>query len=454
MRNQASESSSFSLEKKIRYRLIFAMLPLLLVLMFIIHKSIHLLIDEIVVERLQHDALSLISAVSKTEEGWQVGLEALPAVYQRVRSGHYFILQWSGGELRSRSLWDKKVEADDFVQGDTDDYLYFWIDEEFWVVHQQPFIKQGEVFSLWVAEDISEIDQKQKTYEYFLAGILILFTLVFIFWQRSVLNKGFALLEPVQRALKENQTSGQLEFPQEIPQEIKALVDSINLLVDRSSRQVARSRMSVGNLAHELKRPLQELQIVASEMKDPEASKVLKHVIKQLQERIDAELKRARISGNPMPGNLFNINEEIPVLQNLLDRIHAKDLTFTLDSQLEQLPLDRDDTLELLGNLLDNAWKYAESKVQLTISAEGQKYAICIEDDGPGVPAEFFTEINQRGTRIDEQGACSGDGLGLSICQTIVESYNGTINYSTSELGGLRVDVAVQNNIDDEPRGS
>jgi signal transduction histidine kinase len=447
MGNQVTESSSFSLEKRIRYRLVLAMLPLLLVLMFIIHKSIHLLIDEIVVERLQHDALSLISAVTEVDDSWKVGVEALPAVYQRVRSGHYFILQWNGGEIRSRSLWDKKVDPSDFVQGDTEDYLYFWIDEEFWVVHQQPFVKKGEVFNLWVAEDISEIDQKQKVYEYFLAAILVLFTFIFIFWQRSVLNKGFALLEPIQRALKENQTSGQPEFPEKIPQEIKALVDSINLLVDRSAQQVARSRMSVGNLAHELKRPLQELQIIASELKDPESQQTLKQVIRKLQERIDAELKRARISGNPMPGNLFKIDEEIPVLQGLLNRIYAKDIAFKLNSNIELLPFDRDDTLELLGNLLDNAWKYASSTVHLNISGEGQGFAIRIEDDGPGVAAECFAEINQRGTRIDEHSTRPGDGLGLSICQAIVESYNGKISFSRSELGGLRVDVAIQNNI-------
>lgn len=449
MGNQATESRSFSLEKRIRYRLVLAMLPLLLVLMFIIHKSIHLLIDEIVVERLQHDALSLISAVTEVDDGWKVGAEALPAVYQRVRSGHYFILQWNGGEIRSRSLWDKKVDPSDFVQGDTEDYLYFWIDEEFWVVHQQPFVKKGEVFNLWVAEDISEINQKQKVYEYFLAAILVIFTIVFILWQRSVLNKGFALLEPIQRVLTENQTSGQPEFPETIPQEIKALVDSINLLVDRSSRQVARSRMSVGNLAHELKRPLQELQIIASEQKDPESQQTLKQVIRQLQERIDAELKRARISGNPMPGHLFKIDEEIPVLQDLLNRIHTKEITCKLTSDIELLPFDRDDTLELLGNLLDNAWKYASSTVHLNISREGKGFAIRIEDDGPGVAAEFFTEINHRGTRIDEQSSRPGDGLGLSICQAIVESYSGTISFSRSELGGLRVDVAVQNNIVD-----
>lgn len=447
MSNQASEKVSFSLEKRIRYRLIFAMLPLLLVLMFIIHKSIHLLIDEIVVERLQHDALSLVSGVSQSDAGWGVSAEALPAVYQRARSGHYFILQWDGGEVRSRSLWDKKVDPDDFIQGDTEDYLYFWIDGEFWVVHHQPFIKQGEVFSLWIAEDISDIDQKQKAYEYFLAAVLILFTCVFILWQRSVLNKGFALLVPVHEALKENRTSGQLNFPDEVPEEITALVNSIYLLVDRSSRQVARSRMSVGNLAHELKRPLQELQIVASELNDPKAKETLGKVIRQLQDRIDAELKRARISGNPMPGNLFNVDEELPVLQDLLSRIHNKNIRFTYDSESEQLPFDRDDMLELVGNLLDNAWKYASSQVQLSIKATGEQFAICIEDDGPGVPTAFFTEINQRGTRIDEHNARPGDGLGLSICQAIVESYNGTINFSSSDLGGLRVDVSVQNNI-------
>lgn len=447
MTTQATDKQTFSLERAIRYRLILVMLPMLVVLMFIIHKSIHLLFDEIIVERLQHDALSLISALHNQDQQWQIEPATLPYTYRRVRSGHYFILQWQGGEIRSRSLWDKPVNPAAFAPGDTEDYLYYQTENEFWVIHSQTFIKEGEIFNLWVAEDISAIDQQQKRYEYILAGVLLLFTLFFILWQRAALKKGFALLEPVQKALEDNQLTGQLSFPQAIPLEIQALVDSIQHLLDKSSRQVGRSRTAVGNLAHELKRPLQELQNIAAETADPAQQQRLKQALGQLQHRIDAELKRARIAGNPTPGNLFTLGEELPYLEDLLTRIHKKELRFQLDSALETLPFDRDDMLELLGNLLDNAWKYAHSVVQMSVVSGDNSIEICVEDDGPGVSEEHFAAIKHRGVRVDEHYSVAGDGLGLSICQSIVESYNGSIGYQRSALGGLKVQVLIKRNM-------
>jgi signal transduction histidine kinase len=106
-----------------------------------------------------------------------------------------------------------------------------------------------------------------------------------------------------------------------------------------------------------------------------------------------------------------------------------------------RLPWDREDLLELLGNLLDNACKWADSQVQLSISREAEAYLLTIEDDGPGIQAELRDEVLSRGSRLDEQVA--GHGLGLGIVRDIIDAWGGQMRLTDSALGGLCVNVVL-----------
>ncbi|MNJ59226.1 Virulence sensor histidine kinase PhoQ [compost metagenome] len=103
------------------------------------------------------------------------------------------------------------------------------------------------------------------------------------------------------------------------------------------------------------------------------------------------------------------------------------------------LPWDREDLLELLGNLLDNACKWADSEVQLSIEEQPDGYLLIIDDDGPGIPASDRQQVLERGTRLDEQ--VDGHGLGLGIVRDIVEVWSGKMTLQDSPLGGLRVSI-------------
>ncbi|MCY1456692.1 Virulence sensor histidine kinase PhoQ [compost metagenome] len=105
------------------------------------------------------------------------------------------------------------------------------------------------------------------------------------------------------------------------------------------------------------------------------------------------------------------------------------------------LPWDREDLLELLGNLLDNACKWADSEVRLTIEEQVERYQLVIDDDGPGIPESDRQQVLERGTRLDEQ--VDGHGLGLGIVRDIVEVWGGQMTLQDSPLGGLRVSIAL-----------
>lgn len=448
-----SSKPPFSLERHIRYRLLLLMVPVFLLIGFLVHKGAHLLVDEVVVERLKDDGESLIAAVEKKQTNWVINDRYTPLVYQRVRSGHYFILKWDGGMLRSRSLWDKPVDTTDFIAGDTEDYLYYKVDDEYWVIHKRSFTKANETLTLWIAEDISAIDNRQKLYEMWFWGIFLLLGGAFILWQRHVLNNGFRKLIPVQEAIKGKRDSGEIAFPEDIPDEIEPLVQSIRVLVESSMQQTSRLRMSVGNLAHELKRPLQMLHIIAAETTDTQLKQQLLELSSALKLRIDAELKRARISGSPMPGHRFSCQQEIGDLCRLLERIHDRKLDFFLDFDGDELPFERDDMLELLGNLLDNAWRFAKGQVTVKIWSEGDVFFLQVDDDGAGVPTDKLALINRRGVRVDEAVDTEGAGLGLSICQSIAESYSGSMQVGPSHLGGLNITVKLHNKWLEEKEG-
>ena len=155
----------------------------------------------------------------------------------------------------------------------------------------------------------------------------------------------------------------------------------------------------------------------------------------------DHVLKRARLAGEGSVTSIFNIEPEICDLANALKNIYReKKLSINLDIPVRgNVSIDREDMLELLGNLMDNACKWSNTIVRVTVLVT-PTFRVIIEDDGPGVSEEFQSTLTARGTRLDE--AVTGYGLGLSIVKCIVEQYKGSIKFGRSfDLKGFRVEV-------------
>jgi signal transduction histidine kinase len=154
---------------------------------------------------------------------------------------------------------------------------------------------------------------------------------------------------------------------------------------------------------------------------------------------LDRELKRARIVGVSSPGRQMDVAQDLPPLIEVLHKLYSeRTITTTYPPHLV-LPQDRDDLLELFGNLLDNACKSARDNVQLTIVEEADGWTITIVDDGPGVTDEQIARLTERGMRFDESE--TGTGLGLAICKDICDSYDGDLAFENRQKGGLEVSV-------------
>ena len=233
---------------------------------------------------------------------------------------------------------------------------------------------------------------------------------------------------------------------QDTPLELQPLVRQVNRLLVHTEETLQRSRKGLGNLGHALKTPLAVLMSLLQReelQRQPELSAILQEQLEFIEQRITRELTRARLSGEALPGAFFDCAEELPSLFQLINRVHGEVLTLDWHAAAGlRLPWERDDMLEMLGNLLDNACKWADSRGDLSIEQRGAAYCVCIDDDGPGIAESQREQVQRRGSRLDEQSV--GHGLGLGIVRDIVETLQGTLQLLDSPLGGLRVEICLR----------
>jgi signal transduction histidine kinase len=249
-------------------------------------------------------------------------------------------------------------------------------------------------------------------------------------------------LERIRRRLAEVRegTSRQLEGT--YPSEVQPLVDDLNALLAHNARMIARADARAGDLAHGLKTPLailaNEAAALARDGNAPLAASIAEQVA-EMQRHVDYHLAHARAAAAGAARNAqCSIAESVEGLRRALLRVHAE----------RGLQIDvavppglvfrgrREDLDEMLGNLLDNACKWARTRVSVSAAQAGAGLAIDIEDDGAGLDESMRERVLQRGVRADE--AAPGSGLGLAIVRDIAELYGGTIALEPSPLGGLR----------------
>lgn len=433
----------YSLKQRLHRNLLITVTLVMVILISMIHKGIKNLTQEYVTSRLQHDADSLVAALYKGSDGhWLLPHERMSTVYNRVHSGHYYLVLAGTQRIRSRSLFDTEIDLSDIVHNPSHCYLMNVTGPEQWMACLQKVVKKGREISIWVAEDISPLEQAQQQFMLFTVGSVISAIVILLLVQYHILQRGFSHLEQVREAIKGLRRGVNDIDLHQLPNEILPLVKEIDRLLVQLGNRVQRSRNALGNLAHELKRPLQRYR-THLETLPPEKRAEAGSILQDINCMVDRELKRARIVGVATPGRHTVIDEDLPELIKVMRSIYPEKIIEANYVKDLILPHDRDDILELLGNLLDNASKYANKNISIDIEKMIEGWRITIEDDGEGVTQEALKTISDRGVRLDE--SIQGHGLGLSICKDIVESYSGEMTFETAMLGGLGVIVSFPN---------
>lgn len=252
---------------------------------------------------------------------------------------------------------------------------------------------------------------------------------------------GLAPFKDLARALRDVRSGRTGQLVGVHPSEVQPLVTELNALIDAGRQSVDKARAQAGSLAHSLKTPL---AIVVSEAYELEgrgetaSARLIIDQCRSMQRHIDHHIARARASAlSRLPGVTAGVATAARDVSAALSRLHAgsgKQIEVDIPDDLH-VPMDSQDLREVLGNLVDNAFKHASSRIRLAAAGEGRPVSISVEDDGPGIPAEAHDVVLQPGSRLSS--STPGSGLGLAIVSDLMRHYGGTLELGSSALGGL-----------------
>jgi signal transduction histidine kinase len=362
--------------------------------------------------------------------------------------------------LRSRSLWDSSLTLLPDPLGDG--ALH---------VHQAPgpqgaslmvlerTVRIGEPgqatpsassrWRLMVAADLRDTHAATARFQRVLMVSLLALLMLLGLVTMAQLSFGLKPLVSLQKGLQAVQQGQSATLEGRFPSELQPLVSDFNQVLDQHRQGLARARTQAGNLAHALKTPLAVMQQAAQ--RAAAGSELAALVIEQVDKarrQVDWHLKRARLAAtHQLPGHQTDVATTVSGLVRVMNKVHVdKGLTLLWtppDDASLQFAGDEQDLQEMVGNLLDNACKWADQRVavRVEVSASGQMdaagSALCIhiEDDGPGIPDAMRAEVTARGSRLDE--TVPGSGLGLDIVHELASLYGGRLQLQRSEWGGL-----------------
>ena len=274
------------------------------------------------------------------------------------------------------------------------------------------------------------------------AGVLIVFAVVCMIVGLWQVRRGLSPIEQLRQRLSDvrDGRSGRLDGA--YPSEVQPLVDDLNLLLEHREAAVARAIAKAGDLAHGLKTPLAVLSHEAGRMSaagHQELAAAIEQQIDRMRRQTEYHLAQARAAASgSVPGARCDLHDAASGLIRTLMRLNAeRGLTFENHvDRAHQVRCQREDVDEMLGNLLDNACKWARSTVNVQSEARDGMVAVSVDDDGPGLMPELRTEVLRRGVRADEQAP--GSGLGLAIVRDLAGLYGGAIALEQSPSGGVR----------------
>ena len=435
-----------SLQTRLSAGLILVLAALIALAVAIGGYSLRRLAEDFVAGRLEHDLETLLAALTIDANGRpELATDRISATFRQPYSGHYYQIESAGGEICSRSLWDAELSLPPLVPDRFTRSFVTGPQQQQLLLVGRAFRVQNQPVAVVVTEDFSPVDAglQRLLLEFGLIALALFGILLLL--QRLIVRRGLAPLEQVRRELPRLARGEIPQLPVDAPSEVQPLVVELNRLLELLNQRQQRARHALGNLAHALKTPLTALTQLAEQPPAGDGKlwwRDLRHQLQHIRALTERELKRARIAGGGAPGQRVMLEREVSDLVETLHRIH-RDREVRIEVRIPPdsgFPGDRDDLLELLGNLLDNACQWAKAQVRLTVAANVEGLWLRVEDDGPGCPLEQMEGLRQRGARIDESRA--GHGLGLAIVSDIVAQYGGALRLGRSEtLSGFLAEV-------------
>ena len=375
--------------------------------------------------------------------GWYWQLTRLNAARPEVRS--------------SRSLWDSGLpHLADMGVAPTDDgtrraYVPGPEDQRLRLIERAVDLGEDGRYLVAVAGDSQEIDDETHSFDRAIAATFGILAAVLLLTTMFQVRFGLAPLKRISESLAAIRAGTAERLAGRFPVEIEPLARETNALIDANREIVERARTHVGNLAHALKTPLSVMMNeAAARPDDPLAAKVGEQIV-IMRDQVTRHLERARIAARAtVVGSVTEVGPVVTALTRTMEKIyHPRGIAIDLDApEGVRFRGERQDIEEMLGNLVDNACKWAQARVSIEVTQERQQddpfkliVRVVVDDDGPGLSPADRDQVARRGQRLDETKP--GSGLGLSIVLELASLYGGHLTLSTAPIGGLRAELVL-----------
>jgi signal transduction histidine kinase len=378
-------------------------------------------------------------------------------LFELPLSGWYWQITRQGGakpEVRSsRSLWDTNLPAleEPDARADADDTRHGYVmgpeDQRLRLVERNVDLGEDGRYLIAVAGDPQEIDDETRAFDHALIVTFGTLTLVLIFITMFQVRFGLAPLKRISESLAAIRAGTAERLEGKFPVEIEPLARETNALLEANREIVERARTHVGNLAHALKTPLSVIVNEASARgDDPFGAKVTEQA-DIMRDQVVRHLERARLAARlKVVGSITEVVPVVTALTRTMEKIYQRrGVAIDLDAPAPvRFRGERQDLEEMLGNLVDNACKWAQMRVTVEVvpdAAADPMVRIIVDDDGPGLSPAQRDQVARRGQRLDETKP--GSGLGLSIVLELSTLYGGSLTLSTAPIGGLRAELVL-----------
>jgi signal transduction histidine kinase len=414
---------------------------------------------------------TLVADVASPEEGSDKFPQSIgEPLFELPLSGWYWQvtrLDTKKPEVHSsRSLWDSALprlpakgssDAAEARQGYADGPE----EQNLRIVERNIDLGDDGRYLISVAGDASEIDDETRSFDRVIGATFALLTVALLLTTALQVRFGLSPLTRISASLAAIRSGRAERLEGRFPVEIAPLARETNALIDANREIVERARTHVGNLAHALKTPLSVLVNEATiRGNDPFADKVLEQT-DIMRDQVARQLERARLAArSSVIASLTDVPPVVTALARTMEKLHReRDIAIAVDvPEHARFRGEQQDLEEMVGNLVDNACKWAQSRVAIEVVADRagaasepsaadahhrdkSRVRIIVDDDGPGLTPAEREQVALRGQRLDETKP--GSGLGLSIVVELANLYGGALTLGTAPIGGLRTELAL-----------
>ena len=413
---------------------------------------------------------TLVADVASPEEGSEKFPQSIgEPLFELPLSGWYWQvtrLDSKKPEIHSsRSLWDAglpKLPSNSVaaIEQAREGYAQGPEEQNLRIVERNIDLGDDGRYLIAVAGDASEIDDETHSFDRAIGATFLALTIALLLTTALQVRFGLAPLKRISASLAAIRSGRAERLAGDFPVEIAPLARETNALIEANREIVERARTHVGNLAHALKTPLSVLvNEAATRGNDPLAHKVLEQT-DIMRDQVARQLERARLAArSTVVSTLTDVPQVVTALARTMEKLHReRDIAIDIDVPAHaSFRGEQQDLEEMVGNLVDNACKWAQSRVAIEVVAErpaaagdrgptvdgGEKprVRIIVDDDGPGLSPAEREQVALRGQRLDETKP--GSGLGLSIVVELAKLYGGVLTLGTAPIGGLRTELAL-----------